>query len=113
MALATMLRHAKLHPDDDPLFRFAIFFSIPCLPDKDPNGRSEEWGKIRVQSLHVCGEADELWFESSKVVAEKNCEKGSTTVIVHKGGHLIPKDKPTVDRILNAIEDLLDRTDSM
>ena len=113
MALATMLRYAKLNPDDDPLFRFAIFFSVPYIPEKDTSGRQEEWGRIRVPSLHICGETDELWFESSKVTAEKNCEKGLTNVIVHKGGHVIPKDKPIVDRVIDAIEDLLDKADSM
>jgi pimeloyl-ACP methyl ester carboxylesterase len=109
-SVATMLRHAELHPEDpaDALFRFAILFSMPNLPPDDADGTVVDWGKISIPSLHICGEQDE-WFEMSKFIHGNNFEKGTAKIIIHKGGHLVPKDRPTVDRISNAIEDLLER----
>jgi len=113
MSLATMLRHAQLHPDDrsDALFQFAILFSSPNLPDSDSSGGKATWGKIRVPSLHICGEADEQWFSKSKETFEKHCQGGTARLIIHKGGHTIPKDKPTVDKILEAIDQLFEDAD--
>lgn len=114
LSVALMLHHAELHPEAAPnaLFRFAILFSIPHLPDVDADGTPLSFGKIRVPSLHVCGEADEDWFEHSKETFEKNCEEGSARMIIHEGGHLIPKDRPTVDKILEAIGELLQEADA-
>jgi predicted esterase len=109
MALATMLRHAD---QQDPPFKFAILFSVPYIPDRDDGGRTEEWGRINVPALVVAGEGDEEWFEGSKRTVDRNCQKGLTTMIVHKGGHAVPKDKATVGRVLDAIEDLLETADS-
>lgn len=112
-SVALMLHHAELHPDSPPdaLFRFAILFSIPNLPDEDSDGSPLSWGKIRIPSLHICGEADEEWFEMSKLTFERNCEEGTARIIVHKGGHLVPKDQPTVDEILGAIGELIQKAD--
>lgn len=114
LSVALMLHHAELHPEDPPnaLFNFAILFSIPHLPDTDSDGTPVTWGKIKVPSLYICGEADEDWFEYSKRTFENNSEKGSAEIIIHKGGHLVPKDPPTVGKILTAIGELLKKADN-
>lgn len=114
LSVALLLHHAELHPDDPPnvLFGFAILFSIPHLPDEDADGTPVTWGKIRVPSLHICGETDEEWFERSKQTFARNCEEGSAEMIIHKGGHLVPKDQQTVDKILESIGELLRKADA-
>ncbi|KAL1876187.1 hypothetical protein VTK73DRAFT_9625 [Phialemonium thermophilum] len=109
MAVALLLHHARLHPDEPPLFRFAVLFSIPHLPDEDANGTPLVWGRINVPSLHVCGEGDEMWFESSKRTFERNCVEGSAEMIIHKEGHVVPKDPATVERVIEGIGRLLKR----
>ena len=113
MSLAVILRHAELHPEQPPsaLFQFAILFSSPNIPDTDGFGGKATWSKIRIPSLHICGEADEEWFEKSKQTFQTNCQGGTARLIVHKGGHLIPKDKPTVDKVIDAIADLFEDAD--
>jgi len=114
VSIAQMLHHAETHPDASPtaLFRFAIFFSCPYLPDFDDDkeqGKRITWGKIACPSLHFGGEADTEWFEGGKSTFENNCVEGTATWVTHKDGHAIPKDKPTVEMILNEISKFMKR----
>ncbi len=115
MSVALMLHHAATHPDAPPddLFKFVVLFSCPYLPDLDDDDDSGKppitWGAIDVPSLHVCGEADDEWFEASKSTFAKNCRPGSATLVVHKGGHLVPTDPPTVNKVIGEIGKLVDR----
>jgi hypothetical protein len=109
LAYLFLLYHALKHPLDPPyaLFKYAVFFSGAALPDAWSIGCTE--GDLRnmvlqIPSLHVCGEMDEL-LEHSLILLER-CVKGATSVIMHKLGHEIPKDRATVHSIVKAIETL-------
>ena len=113
ISVALLLHHAQKHPDEPPdaLFRFGIFFSCPALPiEEEMDHDAEEWGdlQLRIPTIHVCGEADSDWFEKSQETFYERCEEGTATMIMHKGGHLIPKDKQMVDKIFVEIGKLLE-----
>ncbi len=96
-------------------FRFAVLFSCSGLPELDGGGADSDTGagssakKLSLPSLHVCGEADDEWLPRSRALVEQRCERGSAALVMHKGGHVIPKDRPTVDRICREVERLLHR----
>jgi hypothetical protein len=112
-SLAFMLNHAQRNPQEpaDALFRYAILFSMPNLPDEDADGSPVAWGKLQIPSLHIAGSADTEWFEKSKLTFKENCRPGSATMIIHDGGHAIPKEKPMVDKIIKAIGELIETAD--
>ncbi|KEZ45626.1 hypothetical protein SAPIO_CDS1983 [Scedosporium apiospermum] len=88
-------------------FRFVILFSTSGIPEWETE--DQETCKIQVPSLHVCGEADTEWFQDSKAVVDR-CEDGSAELIVHRGDHSIPRDRPTVDKVVEGIRRLLERS---
>ena len=108
--LSGFLIHHEMPPAQEDLFKFAILFSTSGIPEWDTEGR--ELGMIRIPTLHVCGEADREWVEDSKAVVSR-CQNAEETaeLIVHKDGHAVPKDRPTVDTIMRGIKRLLERAD--
>ena len=111
MSAALLQHHAKTHPEDpvDALFRFAILFSSPGWPPEDADGSIIPWGDLRVPSLHIIGQADEEWYEGGIIMYHEHCEEGTARLIEHEDGHSIPKDPPTVNKIIEAIEELVQR----
>jgi hypothetical protein len=87
------------------LFKFLMLFSTSGVPEwhGPPDG-----ARIRIPSLHVCSQADTEWFEDSKAVAGR-CEDGLAELLTHGAGHAVPKDRPTVDRVVQGMARLLDR----
>ncbi len=114
MSIALMRQYAKQHPDAPPdaLFRFAILFSSPHLNTTDKNGEPLIPGKVQIPSLHICGRNDTEWFQSSQRVFAESFEEGTATMIVHNGAHVVPKDPPTVQKIIDAIEDIVNISDA-
>jgi predicted esterase len=88
------------------LFKFVVLFSTSGTPEWDVEDK--DGAKVRIPSLHVCSEADAEWFEDSKAVVRR-CEEGSAELVTHGGGHAVPKDRPSVNRIIKGIEGVLDR----
>ncbi len=108
--LSIFLIHQSPPPPQSSLFRFAILFSTSGIPEWDTE-EEEELGMIEIPTLHVCGDGDTEWFADSVSVVDR-CDGGSldsAELIVHKGGHAIPKDRPTVDLIIKGIERFLKR----
>ena len=108
--LSGFLIHHETPPAQEELFKFAILFSTSGIPEWDTDGK--DLGMIRIPTLHVCGEADKEWVEDSKAVVGR-CENAAETaeLIVHKDGHAVPKDRPTVDAIIRGIKRLVERAD--
>jgi len=90
-----------------PPFRFAVLFSCPYLPYPGGDRDAAEWGAMRVPSLHVAGRRDDEWFEGSRAVARENCVDGTATLLVHDGGHVVPRDPETVGRVSREIARLV------
>ncbi|CAI4214238.1 unnamed protein product [Parascedosporium putredinis] len=88
-------------------FRFAILFSTSGIPEWDVE--DQESVKIKIPTLHVCGEADSEWFEDAKAVTTR-CADGTAELITHTGGHVVPKDRPTVDKVIQGIRRLVERS---
>ncbi len=111
ISLSFIMHHAELHPEEESRmpFRFMVLFSCPYLPPKDEDGSIIPWGKTHVPSLHLVGQEDEEWFEGGMATYKDRCEGGSASLIVHGGGHAVPKDKPTVDKTIQEIKTLLRR----
>ena len=65
------------------------------------------YGKLKIPSLHVVGKKDEEWYEGGKTVCKNYCEKGTSRLVEHDGGHIVPKDKRTVDRVIDEVDMLL------
>jgi len=108
-AIATlfMLQHMIKHPLEPPyaLFKYALLFSGAVLVDPNcvtcgPGGK--EASKLRIPSLHVYGEKDEVLEDSMALT--KRYEKASAEAFTHKLGHTIPKDAKTVSMIMNSIK---------
>jgi predicted esterase len=107
-AIATvfMLHHMIKHPLDPPyaLFKYALLFSGAVFIDpsgiaRGPDGKDP---KLRIPSLHVCGEKDEVLKDSLALSTRFN--KDSAEVFMHTLGHTIPKDSKTVSMIMNSIK---------
>ncbi len=92
-------------------FHFAVLFACPDLPALLPDAVTVSWGRLRIPSLHVCGEADHEWFAKSRDTFTDRCEPGTALLLVHKGGHAVPGDRPTVDRVMRAIGALIRRAE--
>jgi len=99
MALALALEHEEQRPEAPPPFRFAVLFSCPYLPYPGGDRDNAEWGTTAVPSLHVAGRNDDEWFEASRTVLHENCVDGTASLVVHDGGHAVPKDRETVERV--------------
>ena len=111
LAAHLVARQASLHlgaagetPSEH--FRFAILFSCAGLQGR---AASEDKEKILVPSLHVCGKRDQDWLHKSLSVVSTRCEPGSAAVIMHEGGHDIPREGEMVDRICREVEKVLHR----
>jgi predicted esterase len=107
IATIFMLQHMIKHPLDPPyaLFKYALLFCGAVFVD--PNGitrgsKGIQDVKIRIPSLHVYGEKDEVLKDS--LALSKHYDKSCAEAFMHKLGHTIPKDTNTVSMIMNSIK---------
>jgi hypothetical protein len=83
--------------------------------DSSDEGSSDEEdeemrsGAIRLTtpSLHVCGRRDS--FLPGSMALLDACDPGTASVVMHDGGHVVPRDPRTVNEIARAIEALMHR----
>lgn len=106
LALALLLRHATDHPLDPAyaICKFAIFFS--CVGINEEQNQWDDGNLLSIPSLHVFDKNDSMVAIDTSTGA---CEPGSAKLVLHERGHVIPRDKVTVNRILDAIQDLQHR----
>jgi hypothetical protein len=106
LALTLLLRYATDHPLDPAyaICKFAIFFS--CVGVNEEQNQWDDGNLLSIPSLHVFDKADSMLAIGTSTAA---CEPGSAKLILHERGHVIPRDIVTVNRILDAIQDLQHR----
>jgi hypothetical protein len=103
LALALLLRYTIEHPLDPAyaICKWAILFSCVGI-DREKTQLGDD-GQLSIPSLHVLDQSDSFLGASGSKVA---CEPGSAKWILHDRGHAIPRDNVTVNRILDAVQDL-------
>lgn len=106
LALALVLRYATEHPLDPAyaLCKWVVLFS--CVGIDRKKNQLDDDSLLSIPSLHVYDAADRLLGTGGGKVA---CEPGSAKSILHERGHAIPRDNVTVNRILDAVQDLQHR----
>jgi predicted esterase len=106
LALGLLLRYATDHPLDPAyaICKFAIFFS--CVGINEEQNQWDDGNLLSIPSLHIFDKNDSMVAINMSTVA---CEPGSAKLILHERGHVIPRDKVTVNRILDGIQDLQHR----
>ncbi|KAF1988943.1 hypothetical protein K402DRAFT_327594 [Aulographum hederae CBS 113979] len=109
IAAAMLLHHHRQHPLDPPyaLFKYSVLVSAAAIVDVDPipilrDGKRRRL--IQIPTLHVLGEEDDLFGEG--IAMSKICAPQIASVLVHKQGHVIPRDPPTVKAVVKAVEAL-------
>ncbi|OGE52772.1 hypothetical protein PENARI_c009G10283 [Penicillium arizonense] len=114
LAAGFMIHHAKMYPDEQPLFRCAIFINSlpPFRMDPGPGQRpvidDGLQGFISVPCVHVAGAKDPL-FEYS-LALHRICNASSSTFAVHGKGHDVPSDQKNVAIMATAIRKLCSQT---
>ena len=81
--------------------KFGIFFSSVGVQEEQ-----KDLATLSIPSLHVFDDAD----SNVPMLATRHCEPGSVKTLLHHSGHAIPRDRATVDSILEAIQDLQHRS---
>jgi len=106
LALALLLLYAAEHPLDPAyaICKWVIFFSCVGI-DREQN-QLDHGSLLSIPSLHILDQSDSLLGTGGSNVA---CEPGSAKFIFHERGHTIPRDNVTVNRILDAVQDLQHR----
>jgi predicted esterase len=108
LACGLLLYHASQNPQApaQALFKFAVFFSAAALAEiKGVRiGATGQATLLGIPSLHVCGRADPMLSESLSLM--HLCESGTATLIMHKLGHTIPRDRAAIGLIIDAVEKL-------
>ncbi|KAJ5861307.1 uncharacterized protein N7529_008617 [Penicillium soppii] len=111
LAAGFMIHHAKMHPDEPALFRFAIFInSLPPFrmdPGELPVVEEGLEGYISIPSVHIAGAQDPLFDYS--VALHRICAAHRSTFAVHGKGHDVPSDRKNVVIIATAIRKLLNQ----
>jgi hypothetical protein len=106
LALGLLLRYASEHPLDPAyaICKWAVLFS--CVEIDREKTQLDDDSLLSIPSLHVYDQSDSLLGTGGSNVA---CEPGSAKLILHERGHAIPRDNVTVNRILDAVQDLQHR----
>lgn len=108
LASGFLIRHAKMYPNDPPLFRCAIFLnSLPPFrmnPGEEPVIDSDLDGYINIPTVSVGGAEDGL-LEYSRAL-HRLCDSSRSLWIMHSKGHDVPTDKKNVAVMAAAIRKL-------
>lgn len=108
LASGFLIHHAKTQARAPPPFRCAIFLnSLPPFRMNDgeePVVDEDLSGYISIPTVSIAGSAD---FAFKYSVALHNlCKSDNSELIIHKGGHDIPRDDKTVSKMAKAIRNL-------
>lgn len=108
LAAGFLIHHAKMLPQEPPLFRCAIFVnSLPPFrmhPGEYPVIDEGLEGYIQIPCVNVAGAKDPL-FECS-LALHQICDPQRSTFVVHGKGHDIPTDQKNVAIMATAIRKL-------
>ncbi|KAB8233969.1 hypothetical protein ETB97_003940 [Aspergillus alliaceus] len=108
LAAGFLIHHAKLHPQEPPPFRCAIFInSLPPFrmnPGEDPVIDPDLEGYINIPTVNIGGAQDPLLEYS--LALHQLCNPALSTWVVHSKGHDIPADKKNVSSLAAAIRAL-------
>lgn len=108
LAAGFMIHHAKMSPQDPPLFRCAIFVnSLPPFrmhPGRHPVIDEGLEGYIKIPCVSIAGAKDPL-FDCS-LALHRICDPQSSTFVVHGKGHDVPTDRKNVSIMAVAIRKL-------
>ena len=110
LAAGFLIRHAKLHPGQSPLFRCAIF--INSLPPfrMDPGDAQCPViddgldGYIKIPTVSIAGAKDGLFDYS--LMLHRLCHGKNSCFVVHSSGHDVPADAKNVAVMATAIRKL-------
>lgn len=108
LAAGLLIHHAKMLPQEPPLFRCAIFVnSLPPFhmdPGSQPMIDSDMEGYITIPCLNIAGAKDALFDYS--LALHQLCGPQRSTFVVHGKGHDIPIDRKNVTIMASAIRKL-------
>lgn len=108
LAAGFLVHHAKMSPQDPPLFRCAIFVnSLPPFhmePGQHPIIDSGLEGYITLPCVNIAGAKDPL-FDCS-LALHRLCDPQRSTFIIHGKGHDVPTDRKNVTIMATAIRKL-------
>lgn len=108
LATGFIAHHVKHKPYETVPFRCAVFFnSMPPfrMNDNDsPVFESGLEGLIKIPTLHVVGNKDFVYNYSLEL--HSLCDEKSSTILVHDGGHEIPRSKKVVATMAAAFREL-------
>ncbi|KAI9927040.1 hypothetical protein MW887_003421 [Aspergillus wentii] len=108
LASGFLIHHAKLYPQDPPLFRCAIFVnSLPPFrmnPGENPVLDAGLEGYIRIPTVSIAGAKD--WLFEYSLALHRLCDASRATWVVHSKGHDIPNDRKNVAVMAAAIRKL-------
>lgn len=108
LAASFLIHHAKLYPQEAPLFRCAIFINALAPfrmdPGTDPVIDPDVEGYIGIPTVHIGGARDP-WLEYS-LALHRLCDPSRSSWVVHNRGHDIPGDKKNLLAIASAVRKL-------
>jgi hypothetical protein len=106
LALTLLLRYATKHPLDPAyaICKWAMLFSCPRI-DRKQNHLDDD-SLLSIPSLHVFDPSDSFLGTGGSKVA---CQSSSAKLILHERGHAIPRDNVTVNKIVDAVQELQHR----
>lgn len=108
LASGLLIHHAKMYPQEPPLFRCAIFVnSLPPFrmnPGENPVIDADLDGYINIPTVSVGGSRD--WLLEYSRALHRLCNSSRSIWVTHSKGHDIPGDKKNVAVMAAAIRKL-------